>query len=272
MPVPATAQHSHQFDPPDTLETNALFARLRASKGGDRRVRDMLVTRFLPLARRLALRYRHGSEPLEDLVQVASLGLVKAVDRFDPARGLAFSSFAVPTILGELKRHFRDHGWSVHVPRGLQERVATVEQASNRLGGRLGRPPTVPELCEELDLSEEEVVEALGAARAYDAISLESANSTDRDSDTAQTLTDRIGERDERLEMVELAASVAPALAALSDRDRLILRLRFIEDLTQQEIAERVGCSQMQVSRLLRRSLARLRAVAEQSERAERGD
>jgi RNA polymerase sigma-B factor len=254
--------------PPSTidelLETPALFAQLRASRG-DPAIRDKLVERFLPLARRLALRYRHGSEPLEDLVQVASLGLVKAVDRFDPDRGLAFSSFAVPTILGELKRHFRDHGWSVHVPRGLQERVAAVEQASSRLGSKLGRPPSVAELCNELDLDEESVVEALGAARAYDAVSLE-ASTGEREHEGPPALEERLGERDERLELVELAASVAPALAALPDREREILRLRFIEDLTQQEIAERVGCSQMQVSRLLRRSLSRLRAVADHSD------
>ncbi|MGI8922293.1 MAG: SigB/SigF/SigG family RNA polymerase sigma factor [Solirubrobacteraceae bacterium] len=255
------------FEQPSALESQALFLRLRASGGSDRETRDALVARFIPLARRLALRYRHGSEPLEDLVQVASLGLVKAVDRFDPERGLAFSSFAVPTILGELKRHFRDHGWSVHVPRGLQERVAAVEQAGSRLGSKLGRPPSVPEICEELHLESEDVVEALTAARAYDAVSLEAGSgASDRDLDAPQALADRLGELDERLELVELAASVAPALAALSARDRLILRLRFIEDLTQQEIAEHVGCSQMQISRLLRRSLARLRAVAEQTE------
>jgi RNA polymerase sigma-B factor len=253
---------------PSATETQALFVRLRESDGKDRQVRDQLASRFLPLARRLALRYRHGSEPLEDLVQVASLGLVKAIDRFDPARGLAFSSFAVPTILGELKRHFRDHGWSVHVPRGLQERVASVEQANTRLGTQLGRPPTVPELCAELKLEEEDVLEALGAARAYDAISLEAGSTGgEREQDVGQALSERLGETDERLEMVELAATVAPALAALSDRDRMILRLRFIEDMTQQEIAERVGCSQMQVSRLLRRSLARLRAVADHSDK-----
>ena len=226
--------------------------------------REELIERFMPLARQLARRYQRVNEPLDDLVQVASLGLVKAVDRFDPGRGAAFSSYAVPTILGELKRYFRDSGWALHVPRGTQERAMMVDRAIKELARRQGRSPSVAQVAEHLDTSVEEVLGAMEASLAYEAVSLESERAgSDPGGDT---YADSIGSEDERYELVEYGASIAPALDALPARDRLILHLRFAEDLTQSQIAERIGVSQMQVSRLIRRSLTRLRQVAQAGE------
>jgi RNA polymerase sigma-B factor len=244
---------------PNTREDRRLL--IRYHEQGDLQAREELVERFLPLARQLARRYQRQNEPLDDLMQVASMGLVKAVDRFDPARGTAFSTYAVPTILGELKRYFRDSGWAVHVPRGMQERVMKLDQASQELHRRLGRSPSAGELAEELQLTSEEVLEAMEAASAYDAISLEEQRSDSSDS-AEPTFADSLGTEEERYELVEYGATIAPTLRALSERERLILHLRFVEDLTQSEIADRIGVSQMHVSRLIRRALARLRAVA----------
>jgi RNA polymerase sigma-B factor len=228
---------------------------------GDMAARDELVGRFLPLARQLARRYQRGSEPLDDLIQVASIGLVKAVDRFDPSRGTAFSSYAVPTILGELKRYFRDAGWAVHVPRGMQERVMTVNQAVGRLARELGRSPTPAEVADDLGEDVEVILEALEASIAYDSVSLDMPRtSEDNDGDT---YADTVGEVDERYELVEYTTAIAPTVRALPARDRLVLKLRFEHDLTQLEIAERIGVSQMHVSRLIRRALKRLQTVAE---------
>jgi RNA polymerase sigma-B factor len=228
---------------------------------GEVAARDELVSRFLPLARQLARRYQRGNEPLDDLIQVASIGLVKAVDRFDPDRGTAFSSYAVPTILGELKRYFRDSGWAVHVPRGMQERVMTVNQAVSRLSRVLGRSPTAGEISEETGLDLELVLEALEAAIAYDAVSLDTPRTSDEDD--GDTYADTVGVIDERFELIEYTSAIGPTMRALPPRDRLVLKLRFEEDLTQLEIAERIGVSQMHVSRLIRRALKRLRTVAD---------
>ena len=250
-----------------TAEDRALRTRedrrllLRYHQHGDAAAREELVERFLPLARQLARRYQRTNEPLDDLMQVASVGLVKAIDRFDPERGTAFSTYAVPTILGELKRYFRDSGWAVHVPRGMQERVMKLDTAAQELHRRIGRSPSPKELGTELGLSEEEVLEAMEAASAYDAVSLEQQKGDpDESKDTFQ---DSLGTEEERYELVEYGAAIAPTLKALTPRERLILHLRFVEDLTQSEIAERIGVSQMHVSRLIRRSLTRLRAVAD---------
>jgi RNA polymerase sigma-B factor len=243
-------------------ETRALFVRLR--QHGDEAARDDLIRRFLPLARQLARRYQRVNEPLDDLIQVASIGLVKAVDRFDVDRGVAFSSYAVPTILGELKRYFRDSGWAVHVPRGVQERAMQVDRAVKELSGRLGRSPSVEEVAGHLEISQEEVLAAMEAGQAYEAVSLDAQRgSGDSESDT---FADSIGVDDERFELVEYGATIAPTLRALPQRDQLVLHLRFVEDMTQSQIAERIGVSQMQVSRLIRRALARLRTVAEAGE------
>ena len=200
-------------------------------------------------------------------MQVASVGLVKAIDRFDPDRGTAFSTFAVPTILGELKRYFRDAGWAAHVPRGMQERAMRLEQAVEALHRKLGRSPSTKEVAAELGQSEEEVLEALEAQSAYDAVSLEQQRSDD--SDGGDTYADTLATEEESYELVEYEATIAPALKALPPRDRLILHLRFSEDMTQSEIAERIGVSQMHVSRLIRQALARLRAVAKATETRE---
>ena len=237
---------------------------LRYHRHGDSRAREELVSRFLPLAQQLARRYQRGNEPLDDLVQVASLGLVKAIDRFDPERGTAFSSYAVPTILGELKRYFRDTGWAVHVPRGLQERVMKLDAAVKELSRKLGRAPSVPEIAEALAIESEAVLEAMEAATAYDSISLDGYRFGD--SGGGETYAESIGEEDESYELVEYSATIEPTLRALPARDRIVLHLRFVEDLTQAEIAERVGVSQMHVSRLIRRALERLRTVAEYSD------
>ena len=225
-------------------------------------VREELVGRFMPLARRLASRYAGGAEPFDDLVQVASVGLVKAIDRYDPERGTAFSTFAVPTILGELKRHFRDRGWSVHVPRDVQERILKVERANAELPARLGRAPTVSDIAERLEVTEEQVLEAMHASQGHHSISLD-ASSAFADGDEPAPLSERIGATDLGFDTVEYGAAIAPALDQISERDRKVLHLRFVEDMTQSEIAERVGVSQMHVSRILRATLDRLREAVE---------
>jgi RNA polymerase sigma-B factor len=238
----------------ETFESAALFRRW--CKQRDRAARDELVKRFLPLARKLAHRYRGGHEPYDDLLQVASLGLVKAIERFDLDRGNAFSSFAVPTILGELKRYFRDLGWSVHVPRGAQESALKVEEAQQKLSSRRGHPPTVPELAEYLELSVEEVLQALETAGAHHSASLDAPHTDDDGS--SGTLASSFGEEDARFELIDEGLTIAAAAKQLPVHERRVLHLRFVQDLTQTQIAERIGVSQMQVSRILRHALGRL--------------
>ncbi len=225
-------------------------------------VREELVDRFMPLARRLAARYAGGAEPFDDLVQVAAMALVKAIDRFDPERGTAFSTFAVPTILGELKRHFRDRGWSVHVPRDVQERILRIERVQAELPAKLGHPPSVREIADQLQLTEEQVLEAMHAAQGHHAVSLDASSPLSEGEEPAP-LGERLGETDPRFDAVEYGASIAPALSEISARDREVLHLRFVEDMTQSEIADRVGVSQMHVSRILRATLDRLRDQVE---------
>ena len=223
--------------------------------------REELIERFMPLARRLARRYSRGAEPLDDLIQVANMGLVKAVDRFDPSRGTAFSTFAVPTILGELKRHFRDRGWSIRVPRGVQERILKVEKAAAELPARLGREPTVTDIARWLELENEDVLEAMHASQGHHATSLDRPlNSFGSD---GLSLMDRMGAEDKMFDAVEYGVAIEPALRRAKPRERQILYLRFVEDMTQSEIARRVGVSQMHVSRLLRSTLQRLRDEAD---------
>jgi len=261
-PEPDLPEHDDRDDRDRAEVIRGLFRRYHK---GDGSARDELIERFLPLARQLARRYQRVNEPLDDLVQVASIGLVKAVDRFDAARGVAFSSYAVPTILGELKRYFRDSGWAVHVPRGIQERAMQVDRAVKELSGKLGRSPSVDEVAEQLDTSAEDILSAMEASQAYEAVSLDAHRAAgDADSDT---YADSIGLEDERFDLIEYEATIEPTLQALPKRDQLVLHLRFAEDMTQSQIAERIGVSQMQVSRLIRRALARLRAVAEATER-----
>jgi RNA polymerase sigma-B factor len=196
-------------------------------------------------------------------VQVASLGLLKALDRYDVDRGHPFASFAVPTILGEMRRYFRDSGWAVHVPRGAQERALKVRDAQERLSNERGRAPTVNQLAEYLEFDIEEVVDALQAIQAYDTLSLDAPRP--RADGELVAYGDTVGHDDERYELVELDATVTAVLGHIQPRERDILRMRFVEDLTQTEIAERVGISQMQVSRLLRRTLEQLRTLAHAS-------
>jgi RNA polymerase sigma-B factor len=240
-------------------DDQALFKRLRRT--GNTADRDELIERFMRLAERVAHRYIRPGEPIDDLLQVARLALVKAVDRFDPNRGVAFSSYAVPTITGELKRFLRDTSWALHVPRALQEQAIRVEQATNRLWRRLQRSPSIAELAAELDVSTEKVLEALEGHAARRATSLDAPRAGTDDEEAS--LGDTIGAEDAGFELSEERASVAPALRALRSRERRILYLRFVDDLTQSEIAERVGVSQMQVSRLIRHALEELRRRAD---------
>jgi RNA polymerase sigma-B factor len=228
---------------------------------GDLDAREELVTRMLPLARQLAARYRGSGESYEDLVQVASLGLLKAIDRYEPARGLAFTKYAVPTMLGELKRHFRDKGWAVHVPRATQELVLKVGDAMSALPPKLGRQPRPRDVAEAVGAPVEDVLEAMEAATAYEAASLDSPRPGAEDEDGAWTLADTLAEEEHGYELVEIGETLRGSLVALPERERMILRMRFEGDMTQAEIAERVGVSQMHISRLLRRSLDRLAAA-----------
>ncbi len=236
----------------------ALFARYKRDE--DDNAREALVLQFLPLARTLARRYLPSSIPYDDLVQVASLALIKAVDRFDPERGSAFEAFAVPTILGELKRHFRDSSWSVHVARESQERALAIANASERLASSSGRTPSVRELALYLELSEEEVLDGLQARQAYVTNSLDAPAGQDRDEDDSRLMR-ALGVEETGYELVDTRMAVSDAARTLPVQERRILRMRFIDEMTQTEIGSRLGVSQMQVSRILRRTLGRLREL-----------
>jgi RNA polymerase sigma-B factor len=223
---------------------------------GDRRARQQLIERYMPLARSLARRYMRSSEPLEDLMQIASLGLLRAVDRYDADRGRPFPAFAVPTILGELRRHFRDAGWAVHVPRAAKERALEVRDAVEQLLSARGRSPTVNQLAEYLELEVEQVLDGMAAMDAYETRSLDAPRPSE--DGMGRSYAETVGDDDERFELVECDLALRTALAEISPRDQAILRMRFVEDLTQSQIAARVGISQMQVSRLLRQSLEQL--------------
>jgi RNA polymerase sigma-B factor len=224
------------------------------------RLREQLVTRYLPLARSLARRFASGGEPLEDLEQVAALALVKAVDGFDAERGTAFSSYAVPSIAGAIKRHFRDHGWSVRVPRELQERAMRVHQLESELSGALGESPTVAELAEAALLGPEEVLEARVAYRALHASSLD-APTLDGDGES-RALIETMGDDDDGYSAVLDRSALDSLLGRLDERDRAIIELYFREELTQSEIGARLGYSQMHISRLLRRAVGELEKAA----------
>jgi RNA polymerase sigma-B factor len=239
-------------------QDRALFARYLDQR--DPVDREMLVERFLPLARQLARRYQRPEEPFDDIFQVACLGLVKAIDRFDLEREVAFSSYAVPTILGEIKRYFRDRTWSVRVPRDLQELALRVDRAVDQLSVDLHRQPTVPEIAAKVGFDEEDVLEALEASGAYRATSLESPRGAEDES--GDTLGDTLGTEELGFTLAEDRATIAHLLRSITPREREVLRLRFQEDLTQAEIGERIGVSQMQVSRIIRQSLGRLRSYA----------
>ncbi|WP_309050193.1 SigB/SigF/SigG family RNA polymerase sigma factor [Streptomyces sp.] len=236
-----------------------LFARLTELEEGTHEyayVRNTLVELNLALVKFAAGRFASRSEPMEDIVQVGTIGLIKAIDRFELSRGVEFPTFAMPTIIGEIKRFFRDTSWSVHVPRRLQELRITLARAGDELAQRLDRSPTVAELAQELGISEEEVVEGMAASNAYTASSID-AQADEEDGENS--LADRLGYEDHGISGIEYIASLKPMIASLPSRERQILSLRFVSGMTQSEIGQELGISQMHVSRLLTRTLARLR-------------
>ena len=240
-------------------EARELFRRMAELSPEDparAQIRDRLVRMHLPLVEHLARRFRNRGEPLDDLTQVATIGLIKSVDRFDPQRGVEFSTYATPTIIGEIKRHFRDKGWAVRVPRRLQELRLSLTAATSELSQRNGRSPTVAELAGHLGLTEEEVLEGLESANAYSTLSLDVPESGD---DESPAVADSLGSEDEALEGVEYRESLKPLLEQLPAREKRILLLRFFGNMTQSQIADEIGISQMHVSRLLARTLAQLR-------------
>ncbi|MFI0722701.1 RNA polymerase sigma factor SigF [Streptomyces sp. NPDC021224] len=254
-------EHAHdqqEHDPQDRSGARALFVELsKLPEGSPERaeLRNQLVRMHLPLVEHLARRFRNRGEPLDDLTQVATIGLIKSVDRFDVDRGVEFSTYATPTVVGEIKRHFRDKGWAVRVPRRLQELRLALTTATGELSQRHGRAPTVHELAEHLKISEEEVLEGLESANAYSTLSLDVPDTDDESPAVADTL----GSEDEALEGVEYRESLKPLLEQLPPREKTILLLRFFGNMTQSQIAQEVGISQMHVSRLLARTLAQLR-------------
>ncbi|MFE2167962.1 RNA polymerase sigma factor SigF [Streptomyces sp. NPDC059447] len=258
-PVPPVPPVSPALpDPRDRSGARALFIELRTLPDGSpekAELRNRLVRMHLPLVEHLARRFRNRGEPLDDLTQVATIGLIKSVDRFDPDRGVEFSTYATPTVVGEIKRHFRDKGWAVRVPRRLQELRLSLTTATAELSQQHGRSPTVHELAERLGISEEEVLEGLESANAYSTLSLDVPDTDDESPAVADTL----GAEDEALEGVEYRESLKPLLEGLPPREKRILLLRFFGNMTQSQIAQEVGISQMHVSRLLARTLAQLR-------------
>jgi RNA polymerase sigma-B factor len=254
-----------EYEPPSavaldrerTRELFGLLAALSPDAPSRPQIRDGLVEQHLPLVEHLARRFRNRGEPYDDLVQVATIGLIKSVDRFDPDRGVEFSTYATPTIVGEIKRHFRDKGWAVRVPRRLQELRLSLTAATSELSQRNGRAPTVQELAAHLSLSEEEILEGLESANAYSTLSLDAGEQGGEDESVA--VVDTLGIDDEALEGVEYRESLKPMLEQLPPREKKILLLRFFRNMTQSEIAAEVGISQMHVSRLLARTLTQLR-------------
>ena len=238
----------------DKEKTHELFRKYKEE--GDMDAREKLVMSHLNLVRFLANKFKNRGEPLDDLVQVGYLGLLKAIDRFDPSRGLEFTTFATPTIMGEIKRHFRDKGWSVRVPRRLQELSAKVNQATDALTVKLQRSPKIEEIAEYLDASVDEVLEAMESSSAYSSVSLEAPSGSD--ADDAPSVLDRYATEDSDLAFTDDRLIIEEALAGFSPREREVIDLRFIKGMTQIEIAKKLGISQVQVSRLLRRTLKKI--------------
>jgi RNA polymerase sigma-B factor len=256
--IPARPRDEREREQARTAERELLE---RYHRNGDVAAREELIERFIPLARDLALRYSYTDESMDDLVQVACLGLIKAIDRFEPGRGTKFTSYAAPTILGELKRHFRDKGWALHVPRDLQERTLALSRETEELSKQLGRSPSIREVAMAMGCSVEAALEAREAASSYEAASLDAPSATN--DDEGGSLLDLLGERDDSYELVESRDAIAETWHDLPELERRVVELRFMHDLTQREIGERIGYSQMHVSRLLRRALSRLENAAE---------
>lgn len=238
----------------DKEKTRELFRRFKEE--GDMDAREKLVMSHLNLVRFIANKFKNRGEPIDDLIQVGYLGLLKAIDRFDPSRGLEFTTFATPTIMGEIKRHFRDKGWSVRVPRRLQELSAKVNQATDTLTSQLQRSPTIAEIADYLDATVDEVLEAMESSSAYSSVSLEAPSGAD-DDDTPSVI-DRYATEDSNLAFTDDRIIIEEALASFSPRERDVIEMRFLKGMTQIEIAEKLGISQVQVSRLLRRTLKKI--------------
>lgn len=238
----------------DKEKTRELFRRFKEE--GDMDAREKLVMSHLNLVRFIANKFKNRGEPIDDLIQVGYLGLLKAIDRFDPSRGLEFTTFATPTIMGEIKRHFRDKGWSVRVPRRLQELSAKVNQATDTLTSQLQRSPTIAEIADFLDATVDEVLEAMESSSAYSSVSLEAPSGAD-DDDTPSVI-DRYATEDSDLAFTDDRIIIEEALASFSPRERDVIEMRFLKGMTQIEIAEKLGISQVQVSRLLRRTLKKI--------------
>ena len=229
----------------------------RYHEQGDLAAREQLIEQYLSLVRSLARRYAYRGEQLDDLVQIGSIGLIKAIDRFDINRGVELTTYATPNIIGEIKRHFRDRGWAVRVPRGLQELNVRLSKLIEQLTVQLGRSPTIPELAKVAGVEEELVVEAIESGRAYSTVSLSTGGGQDEEGELDPL--DSLGSEEPQYEVSEDRAMLAPGLKALDERERLIIHLRFFKGLTQSQIAQQVGISQMHVSRLIRRALERIR-------------
>src|SRR5689334_7359192 len=229
----------------------------RYHEQGDLSAREQLIEQYMSLVRSLARRYAYRGEQLDDLVQIGAIGLIKAIDRFDINRGVELTTYATPNIIGEIKRHFRDRGWSVRVPRGLQELNIQLSRLMEQLTVQLGRSPTIAELAKDAEVSEEEVLEALESGRAYSSLSLSSGGGSDEDGELDPL--ESLGEIEHQYEVSEDRAILAPGFRVLDERERRILHLRFFEGLTQSQIAQQVGISQMHVSRLIRRALEKIR-------------
>jgi RNA polymerase sigma-B factor len=253
-----TPHHPTHKPTPDATAVDLLktLAQLPTDHPHRTHTRDQAIQAWLPLARHLAQRFHGRGEPLDDLTQIATVGLIKAIDRFDPEYGNDFAAYAVPTIVGEIKRHFRDRTWDIRVPRRLQELKLDINEATSTLAQRLGRSPNITDLAEYLQRSEDEILEGLEGARAYSAVSLQTLVGNGED---GTELGDLFGVEDHELALAEFRASLGPALESLTPREQKIIILRFFGNLTQTQIAERVGISQMHVSRLLTKSLAALR-------------
>ncbi len=265
-PEPVVSEHSTRVE--QTRRRSAeLFVEMRADGASEAvrtTARDGLVHLHLPLVEHCARRFRNRGEPFEDLVQVGTIGLIKSIDRFDTDRGVEFSTYATPTIIGEIKRYFRDKGWAIRVPRRLQELRMQISSATAELTQKQGRSPTPRELAEEIGCSVEEIIEGLESSNAYSTLSLDASNDDD---ENPSSMLDAIGIDDEGLEHVEIRESIKPLLEALDPREKKILLLRFFKNMTQSQIAEEIGVSQMHVSRLLTRTLLQLRSSLEEDAR-----
>lgn len=258
-PVVRSARYGER---PQSLSERELLVRLKEHQ--DLGAREELITRYLPLVKSLARRFASRGQPVEDLIQVGSIGLIKAIDRFDLARGVELSTYATPTIMGEIKRYFRDKGWAVKVPRALQDLNVRLNRVIEQLTVELRRSPTIAELAAATGVSEEEVVEALESGRAYSSVSIFSGGTGE--DDESLELLDYLGSEEEAYEVFEQRRVLAPAMARLEPRERLILHLRFFEGMTQTQVAARVGISQMHVSRLIRKSIENLRRYMAEDE------